>query len=140
MPADHALTIRRFYDAFAALDGDAMAACYAEDAAFDDEAFSLRGRREVGSMWKMLCGATRDKGADVWKLTYRDVQADAARGLPRASSPISTRCCSRSPPPRVSRGGLPGATTATIRRRPRPSTRCSSASSGWSATWSGGYP
>ncbi|PZQ55972.1 MAG: ketosteroid isomerase, partial [Variovorax paradoxus] len=59
MPADNALTIRRFYDAFAALDGDTMAACYAEDAAFDDEAFSLRGRREVGSMWKMLCGATR---------------------------------------------------------------------------------
>lgn len=80
MPADNALTIRRFYDAFAALDGDTMAACYAEDATFDDEAFSLRGRREVGSMWKMLCGATRDKGADVWKLSYRDVQADATRG------------------------------------------------------------
>lgn len=73
-------TIRRFYDAFAKLDADTMAACYAPDARFDDEAFSLRGRREVGGMWKMLCEGTRAKGADVWKLSYRDVRADASSG------------------------------------------------------------
>jgi ketosteroid isomerase-like protein len=78
--ADNAATIRRFYDAFARLDAAAMAGCYAPDAEFDDEAFSLRGAREVGGMWRMLCGATLDKGADVWKLTYRDVQADARTG------------------------------------------------------------
>ena len=73
-------TIRRFYDAFAQLDADTMAACYAPDATFDDEAFSLRGAREVGGMWKMLCSGTRAKGASVWKLSYRDVRADATGG------------------------------------------------------------
>lgn len=66
-------TIERFYAAFARLDGDAMQACYAEDAQFDDEAFSLRGRAQVGGMWRMLCGATRAKGADVWRLEVRDI-------------------------------------------------------------------
>ncbi|GCL66247.1 nuclear transport factor 2 family protein [Pseudaquabacterium pictum] len=66
-------TIERFYAAFAQLDGDAMQACYAEDASFDDEAFSLRGRAQVGGMWRMLCGATRAKGADVWRLEVRDI-------------------------------------------------------------------
>jgi hypothetical protein len=73
-------TIRRFYDAFARLDADTMAACYAPDATFDDEAFSLRGAREIGGMWKMLCSSTRAKGASVWKLSYRDVRADASGG------------------------------------------------------------
>ncbi|MDM0065871.1 nuclear transport factor 2 family protein [Variovorax sp. J31P207] len=73
-------TLRRFYDAFARLDADTMAACYAPDACFDDEAFSLRGGREVGGMWKMLCSGTQAKGASVWKLSYRDVEADAAGG------------------------------------------------------------
>lgn len=73
-------TIRRLYDAFAQLDADTMASCYAPDARFDDEAFSLRGAREVGGMWKMLCGGTKAKGAAVWKLSYRDVEADATSG------------------------------------------------------------
>jgi len=61
-------TITRFYAAFAKLDGAAMQACYAPDAQFDDEAFSLRGRDQVGGMWRMLCDATQAKGADVWRL------------------------------------------------------------------------
>ena len=73
-------TIRRFYDAFAQLDADAMAACYASDATFKDEVFDLRGAREIGGMWKMLCSGTKAKGAHVWKLRHRDVQADAAAG------------------------------------------------------------
>ena len=77
---DHRRTIKRFYSAFARLDADTMAACYAPDAQFDDEAFSLRGAREVGGMWKMLCTATAAKGADVWKLTYRDIRADETTG------------------------------------------------------------
>nr|WP_162569877.1 nuclear transport factor 2 family protein [Variovorax sp. SRS16] len=79
-PMQNEDTIHRFYDAFAKLDADTMAACYAPDASFDDEAFSLRGRREIGGMWKMLCEGTRAKGADVWQLSYRDVQADATGG------------------------------------------------------------
>jgi SnoaL-like domain len=61
-------TIETFYAAFARLDGAAMAQCYAENARFDDEAFSLSGRREIGGMWTMLCEATKAKGMDAWRL------------------------------------------------------------------------
>jgi len=71
-------TIERFYAAFAQLDGEAMQACYAEDAQFDDEAFSLRGRREVGGMWRMLCDATKAKGRDHWKLDLSQVTPHSA--------------------------------------------------------------
>ncbi|NPC59181.1 nuclear transport factor 2 family protein [Caenimonas soli] len=73
-------TIEMFYGAFARLDADTMARCYAPDAVFDDEVFALRGKREVTGMWRMLCEAMRAKGADVWKLDYRDIRADATRG------------------------------------------------------------
>lgn len=52
--------IRRFYDAFDAGDGDAMAACYAPDARFSDPAFGeLRGE-EIGGMWRMLTSRATD--------------------------------------------------------------------------------
>ena len=52
--------IERFYDAFARLDGDAMAACYAPNAHFSDPVFTdLRGD-EPGEMWKMLTGRAKD--------------------------------------------------------------------------------
>ncbi|MES2364054.1 MAG: nuclear transport factor 2 family protein [Pseudomonadota bacterium] len=73
-------TLENFYSAFARLDADTMAACYAPDAQFDDEAFSLRGHREVTGMWRMLAEATKAKGADVWKLTYSGIEADAKTG------------------------------------------------------------
>lgn len=75
-------TIRRFYDAFAKLDGDTMQACYAEDARFDDEAFSLKGPKEIGGMWRMLCGATRSnpKAKAYWKLDVSGIQADSTQG------------------------------------------------------------
>ncbi|MFM9424188.1 ketosteroid isomerase-like protein [Variovorax sp. GrIS 2.14] len=73
-------TIRRFYNAFAKLDAATMSACYAPDVTFEDEVFTLRGRKEVGGMWTMLCAGTQAKGADVWKLTYRDVAADDTSG------------------------------------------------------------
>jgi len=73
-------TIHRFYTAFAALDADTMASCYAADATFDDPAFSLQGQREVGGMWHMLCDATRGKGRQDWQLDFRDVHADTQRG------------------------------------------------------------
>jgi SnoaL-like domain len=66
-------TIARFYAAFARLDGEAMKACYAADAQFDDEVFSLRGRDQVGGMWRMLCDATLAKGRDAWRLEVRDI-------------------------------------------------------------------
>jgi uncharacterized protein len=52
--------IRRFYAAFAARDGDAMAACYAPDACFSDPVFTeLRGE-EPGAMWRMLTSRAKD--------------------------------------------------------------------------------
>lgn len=67
--------ITRFYEAFARRDGAAMAACYHPEARFSDPAFpNLRGA-EIGAMWTMLC-----QRAQEFSLTFRDVQADAARG------------------------------------------------------------
>ena len=66
-------TITRFYEAFAKLDADTMQACYAADARFEDEVFTLRGAREVGGMWHMLCEATKAKGAAHWKLGFSQV-------------------------------------------------------------------
>jgi ketosteroid isomerase-like protein len=52
--------IQRFYAAFAQLDGDVMAACYAPDARFSDPVFvDLRGH-EPGAMWRMLTGRAQD--------------------------------------------------------------------------------
>jgi hypothetical protein len=63
-------TIERFYAAFAQLDGEAMQACYAPNARFDDEAFSLQGAEQIGGMWRMLCAATKSKPAsrEHWQL------------------------------------------------------------------------
>jgi hypothetical protein len=71
-------TIERFYAAFAQLDGQAMQACYAPNARFDDEAFSLQGREAVGGMWRMLCDVTQAKGRDVWRLEVSDITDTSA--------------------------------------------------------------
>jgi hypothetical protein len=75
-------TVERLYAAFAKLDAETMAACYAPDAVFDDEAFSLRGREQIGGMWAMLCDAVKAKGRDVWKLETRDITARSAHWEP----------------------------------------------------------
>ncbi len=49
-----------FYSSLASRDGDAMAACYADDVVFEDPAFGeLRGR-DAGDMWRMLCASDTD--------------------------------------------------------------------------------
>jgi ketosteroid isomerase-like protein len=73
-------TIERLYQAFARLDADSMAQCYAPDATFDDEVFSLKGRPEVMGMWTMLCDAVRAKGQDDWRLVWSGVQAEGSGG------------------------------------------------------------
>lgn len=52
--------IERFYDAFARLDGDSMAACYAPDARFSDPVFTELSGEEPGAMWRMLVGRAKD--------------------------------------------------------------------------------
>ena len=74
------VTLENFYAAFARLDADTMAACYAPHAQFDDEVFSLNGQEEVGGMWRMLCDATKERGAEVWKLRADGITADERHG------------------------------------------------------------
>jgi ketosteroid isomerase-like protein len=52
--------IERFYTAFANLDGDAMAACYAPGARFSDPVFTDLKGDEPGAMWRMLTGRAND--------------------------------------------------------------------------------
>lgn len=78
MSAQDKATIERLYAAFAQLDGDTMQACYAPEARFQDEVFTLQGAREIGGMWRMLCAATRDKGRADWQLQTRDITERSA--------------------------------------------------------------
>ena len=71
----NAKTIETFYNAFARLEPDTMAACYADDVAFDDEVFSLRGKRETMGMWRMLCA----RGTDL-RIEYGNVSAGESVG------------------------------------------------------------
>ncbi|HQW80506.1 MAG: nuclear transport factor 2 family protein [Rhodanobacteraceae bacterium] len=73
--------ITMFYEAFRALDAEAMQAAYAPDAIFDDEAFALRGREEIGAMWRMLCTAVKEKGRSNWKLAFSDIDCDDEVGV-----------------------------------------------------------
>ena len=73
-------TITRFYAAFAQLDAATMEACYTPDASFQDEAFTLEGRRQIEGMWRMLCEATKAKGQDVWRLDASCITAQGSRG------------------------------------------------------------
>ena len=43
----NAQVIKRFYDAFARRDGDAMASCYHEDVVFSDPAFGVLHGKQV---------------------------------------------------------------------------------------------
>jgi ketosteroid isomerase-like protein len=77
----------RLYTALDRKDGDAMAACYAPDARFEDPAFGeLRGD-EPGAMWRMLTSRAADlrcellehaaddtTGSAKWKATYTFTQ------------------------------------------------------------------
>jgi ketosteroid isomerase-like protein len=69
------LLIQRFYEAFARLDAEAMAACYASDVLFSDPAFGeLRGD-EARDMWRMLT-----QRAQAFSLTFSDIVADDHTG------------------------------------------------------------
>jgi len=53
-------TILRLYDALGRRDGDGAAACYADDATFDDPAFGHLEDGAVKDMWRMLCERSDD--------------------------------------------------------------------------------
>lgn len=57
--------IRRFYDAFAARDGEAMARCYSDAVVFSDPAFPHLVGEQARDMWRMLTQRAKD-----FSLTY----------------------------------------------------------------------
>lgn len=70
-PHPNADRIRKFYEAFARRDGEAMTSAYAPNATFSDPVFpELRGP-EVGAMWRMLCGRAKDL-----KVEFSGIEAD----------------------------------------------------------------
>jgi ketosteroid isomerase-like protein len=73
--------IERFYAAFGARDGAAMAACYAPDAVFSDPVFGeLRGA-EPGRMWVMLTGRAQDLAITLESHSASDDGSGAAHWL-----------------------------------------------------------
>ncbi|MFZ9886795.1 MAG: nuclear transport factor 2 family protein [Myxococcota bacterium] len=52
--------VKRFFEAFARKDGEAMARSYADGARFHDPVFSSLEGPAVGAMWRMLCDKARD--------------------------------------------------------------------------------
>jgi ketosteroid isomerase-like protein len=67
--------LERFYGAFSARDGAAMAACYAPQVTFSDPVFPRLQGAEAGAMWRMLTGRARD--LEVQLLEH---EADGDRG------------------------------------------------------------
>ena len=72
-------TIRRLYDALDRRDGEAAAACYADDAVFADPAFGRLEGGAVKDMWRMLCERSADLRVELiehgpdsahWTATY----------------------------------------------------------------------
>ncbi len=67
--------IQRFYTAFAAKDGEGMAACYHERVRFSDPVFPELKGAEAGDMWRMLTSRAADLVIEA-----SDITADDTRG------------------------------------------------------------
>jgi ketosteroid isomerase-like protein len=74
MHPNHELIVH-FYEAFDRHDGDAMAACYHDEATFSDPVFVDLDADGVGEMWRMLT----TRGADL-RVEFSDVEADDESG------------------------------------------------------------
>lgn len=72
-------TLEKLYSAFARLDPDTMAQCYAPDASFDDEAFSLRGHEQVTGTPGLLLGWTPFPRSKVRKTAAANLHTYLAR-------------------------------------------------------------
>jgi ketosteroid isomerase-like protein len=69
--------IESFYRAFAALDAEAMAACYHDEVRFEDPAFGPLQGEQARSMWRMLCQSQQGKA---FVVTYSDIRTEGERG------------------------------------------------------------
>lgn len=79
-PSANQALINRFYEAFARLDGEAMAECYSAEVVFKDPAFGELKGAQAGNMWRMLCASQQGKD---FQVTFSEVHGDAAGGTAR---------------------------------------------------------
>jgi hypothetical protein len=74
--------VQKFYEAFKLSDPTGMAACYRDDATFNDLAFNLTGKSNISYMWHFVChreprvwfGCIRTVGPEVkahWVADYK---------------------------------------------------------------------
>jgi SnoaL-like domain len=79
-PATHpnARLIETLYGAIRSADLDAIIACYADDAYFEDIAFQRRGKERILEMWRLVC-----HGRPKVTIDYDSIAADAQRGSGR---------------------------------------------------------
>ena len=69
----NAALLEKLYTDLAQHDHEAMAACYHEDATFNDIAFDLSGKKEIHAMWHMI------SESDL-KITFDIIRADEHTG------------------------------------------------------------
>ena len=85
--------INMLYTAIQNADAKAIAACYADDAHFEDIAFRLHGKEHISDMWRMVCHsrpqvtfdsvkADDRKGSGRWRAIYRFGKTDSKPGRP----------------------------------------------------------
>lgn len=67
--------VHKFYGAFAQKDFNTMAACYHSEATFKDEAFDLKGSKQISAMWRMLI----ERGTDL-SMKFSNIQANDSAG------------------------------------------------------------
>lgn len=69
--------VEEFYEAFARLDAETMAACYHDEVVFSDPAFGTLKGKHARNMWRMLCASQKGKGFEV---SYSNVRS-AGKGV-----------------------------------------------------------
>jgi ketosteroid isomerase-like protein len=57
-----------------------MAACYREDAMFQDIAFRLRNKEQIHAMWDMICSPNKDGVPSDIKATVQEMTANDSTG------------------------------------------------------------
>lgn len=73
---DNQQIIEKFYTSFQLGDAESMAACYHEEAIFEDPAFGELKGGDIGDMWRMLI----ERGRGNILITFSDVRTDGNSG------------------------------------------------------------
>lgn len=75
----NAALMNKLFTALGRRDHAAMASCYGDDAHFRDIAFSLRGKKRIHDMWRMIC----DGDSEIVVRDFEVIEADDHRGRAR---------------------------------------------------------